>query len=208
MEEGVRIQSGDISLEGLLDRTEGNKGVVVTHPHPLYGGDMRNNVVEAIAGSYQKAGYTTLRFNFRGVGGSQGAHDNGEGEQVDVRAALGYLRGLGVGTLHLAGYSFGVWVNARLLKDLPDIESSIMISPPIDFMDFSFLELNSKIRLIVTGERDDIASAEKIKRLAPVWNPDVSLHIIPGADHFYLGFTGELQKILDGFLAHMKKSYG
>lgn len=201
MEEQIRFQSGELQLEGLFGRREGARGVVVTHPHPLYGGEMRNNVVQTIMEAYQGAGFSTLRFNFRGVGKSQGTYDNGDGEQEDVLSALEYLRKRGVERLHLAGYSFGVWVNAKVLGRLNDVEKLVMVSPPVDFMDFSFLETNPKIGLVVTGGRDDIAGPERVRQLAPTWNPVAQLDILPGADHFYLGFENELRRILETFLA-------
>ena len=106
-EKQIRFLSGDIEIEGLLYSSEGNKGVVITHPHPLYGGNMYNNVVKALVRIYQLAGYSTLRFNFRGVGLSKGTYGNGIGEQEDVRAALLYLAQEGKQSLDLAGYSFG-----------------------------------------------------------------------------------------------------
>ena len=80
-EEMININSGTVGIEGLLNNLPGEKGVVVTHPHPLYGGDMHNNVVEAVCRVYKQNGYSTLRFNFRGVGRSKGVFDDGNGEQ-------------------------------------------------------------------------------------------------------------------------------
>ena len=90
-ENRVFIRTEALQLEGLLESVAGDAGVVVTHPHPQYGGDMHNNVLDAIVKAYRKNGYSTLRFNFRGVGASQGAFDNGIGEREDVRAAIAYL---------------------------------------------------------------------------------------------------------------------
>ncbi|RLJ02607.1 MAG: alpha/beta hydrolase, partial [Candidatus Aenigmatarchaeota archaeon] len=111
-EEKVFFQAGDVKIEGMLYNAPGEKGAVVTHPHPLYGGDMHNNVVETVVQAYREKGYATLRFNFRGVGRSTGSYDEGIGEQEDVRAALAYLTGTGKTSIDLAGYSFGAWVNA------------------------------------------------------------------------------------------------
>ena len=83
-EELIFFMAGDIKIEGLLQTKPGDKGVVITHPHPLYGGSMHNNVVESLVQVYQQAGYATLRFNFRGVGGSAGQYDNGVGEVDDL----------------------------------------------------------------------------------------------------------------------------
>ena len=88
------IRENYIKIEGLLSDIPGNQGVVITHPHPLYGGDMHNNVVQAILNAYSANDFSTLRFNFRGVGGSTGEYSEGIGEQEDVGAALRYMKGL------------------------------------------------------------------------------------------------------------------
>ena len=139
-EERITISSGDLSLEGLLSRGESDRGVVISHPHPLYGGEMRNQVVGIIQEVLAGKGWTTLRFNFRGVGRSQGEYDEGVGEQEDVRAAVRYLKELGIKEIFLAGYSFGAWVNAQAALDLPEVAGSILVSPPQAMMDFSFLK--------------------------------------------------------------------
>ena len=87
-EEPVFFMSGTLQIQGLLQTKPGDKGVVITHPHPLYGGSMHNNVVESLVHAYQQAGYATLRFNFRGVGSSQGKYDDGQGEQEDVKISI------------------------------------------------------------------------------------------------------------------------
>ena len=196
MEQPVSISCGSITLEGLLRPGDPERGVVVTHPHPLYGGDMHNHVVQTVITAYAKAGFTTLRFNFRGVGRSQGKHDSGLGEQEDVKQAAAELLRRGVRTLHLAGYSFGTWVNARALDEIPEVAEVIMVSPPVDFMDFSFLKDRPRIRLVITGERDDIAGAAHVAELITQWNPDASFHVIPGAEHFYGMHTDALEAIL------------
>jgi len=199
-EKSVVFESGDLKLEGLLDRAEGDAGVVITHPHPQYGGSMQNNVVESLVKSYGKAGYTTLRFNFRGMGRSEGHYDEGVGEQADVRGAVAYLKGLGMASVDLAGYSFGAWVNAQAIGNLNDVARMIMVSPPVNFMDFSFLQYTPGIQLIIAGSRDDIAPPDMIQKMLPKWNKDSAFHIIQGADHFYWGETGEIESIVGGFL--------
>jgi len=88
MKKTTTFISDRFEIEGRLTEGDQQKAVVITHPHPLYGGDMHNNVVDTVSYAYQKNGYTTLRFNFRGVGGSQGSYSDGIGEQEDVRAAV------------------------------------------------------------------------------------------------------------------------
>jgi len=199
-EKSVVFESGDLKLEGLLDRAEGDAGVVITHPHPQYGGSMQNNVVESLVKSYKKAGYTTLRFNFRGMGKSEGHYDEGVGEQADVRGAVAYLKDLDMTSVDLAGYSFGAWVNAQTIGDLNDVARMIMVSPPVNFMDFSFLQYTPGIQLIIAGSRDDIAPPDMIQKMLPQWNKDSAFHIIQGADHFYWGETGEIESIVGDFL--------
>jgi len=199
-EKSVVFESGDLKLEGLLDRAEGDAGVVITHPHPQYGGSMQNNVVESLVKSYGKAGYTTLRFNFRGMGRSEGHYDEGVGEQADVRGAVAYLKDLGMTSVDLAGYSFGAWMNAKTIEDLDDVVRMIMVSPPVNFMDFSFMQYTPKIQLVIAGSRDDIAPPDMIQKILPQWNKDSAFHIIQGADHFYWDQTGKIESIVGDFL--------
>jgi alpha/beta superfamily hydrolase len=165
---------------------------------------MYNNVVETICMVYQEKGYSTLRFNFRGVGQSEGGYDEGNGEQDDVEAALAYFSGLGKKDLDLAGYSFGAWVNALGLNKYQWVKRVVMISPPVNLLDFSSLSYNKKIKLVITGSKDGIADFKSIKDLLPLWNPEAIFRIIQGADHFYWGQTGDLEKILYEFLEQDK----
>jgi alpha/beta superfamily hydrolase len=199
-EERVFIPSKGLKLEGLMDGAPGKEAVVVTHPHPVYGGQMHNNVVESLVRVYRRQGYGTLRFNFRGVGQSEGTYDNGDGEQDDVRAALEYLYGMGKISIDLAGYSFGAWVNARGLNSFSHVKRLIMISPPVNFMDFSFLEYNPMIRLVITGSDDVLAPSAIIEKMLQVWNPEAEFNIIQGADHFYWGKSGEIESAVESFL--------
>jgi alpha/beta superfamily hydrolase len=199
-EENIIINSGRIRLEGIIKIQQGDRGVVVTHPHPLYGGNMHNNVVEAICNAYQEKGYSTLRFNFRGVGQSEGGYEEGIGEQDDVRAAIDYISGLGKEEIDLAGYSFGSWVNALGINRYEKVKRAIMISPPVDLMDFSCLIDNPKIRLVITGSEDDIADYRSVEDKISSWNREAIFKVIKGADHFYWGSTADLQKTIAEFL--------
>lgn len=201
MEEKITISSGRNPLEGLWQAGNGGRGVVITHPHPLYGGTMRNPVVETIQAAYQLNGYATLRFNFRGVGGSQGRFDNGIGEQDDVRAAIASVQAKGADAVDLAGYSFGAWVNAGLVAAGGlGIASMLMVSPPVGFIEFDNVGTLSCLKMVVTGSQDDIAPAAQIHDLLPVWNPNAQFEIIDGCDHFYAGYLDKLQTILTSYL--------
>jgi len=192
----ITFMSGIYQLEGLFRQSTSGKGVVITHPHPLYGGDMHNSVVTAMTQVYQQHDYTTLRFNFRGTGNSQGTHADGLGEEEDVRAALAHLADFGIRHLNLAGYSFGAWVNAHLACQHDGIEAMVMVSPPAAFMDFGSIAGLDCLNLIITGSRDEIAPSGLINQLIPKWNPQARFEIIEGADHFYGGYLDRLQAVL------------
>ncbi len=157
---------------------------------------MHNNVVMAVTRVYQKMGYTTLRFNFRGVGTSQGSFSEGVGEQADVRAAITYLTDLGMKQIDLAGYSFGAWVNGHLNCTRAGIANMVMVSPPVAFIEFDSVSTIDCLKLIVTGSRDDIAPAEMIRQSYPEWNAAAHFEVINGADHFYGGYEDRLEEIL------------
>ena len=199
VEEPVVFESTNIKIEGLFCSMPGDRGVVITHPHPLYGGNMYNNIVESLVRVYQLVGYTTLRFNFRSVGSSEGEYDNGVGEREDVKAALHYLIQRGKKVLDLAGYSFGSWVNALAISEVDTVDRMVMISPPVAFMDFNSVGPTPQIQFVVAGNQDQIAPPEVIKNLLPAWNPRAHLEVIDGADHFYVGYTGKLESLLAAY---------
>jgi alpha/beta superfamily hydrolase len=196
MEEKVCFRSGELELEGLFERGRTNRGVVITHPHPLYGGDMHNPVVEAIRRAYRMKGVATLRFNFRGAGGSEGQHDNGVGEQDDVLAALSFLTENGFQPVDLAGYSFGAWVDALTLQGEGRSENLVMVSPPVGFIDFASIGRLPGLRLVVSGSRDEMAPPDTIRQMLPTWNPSTHFDIIDGSDHFYGRYTRQLEDVL------------
>lgn len=196
MAERITFLSEEYEIEGLLNQKDEKKGVVVTHPHPLYGGDMNNLVVESIVHVYHMKGYSTLKFNFRGVGRSQGTYDNGLGEQKDVLSALSFLADMGMERIDLAGYSFGAWVNAHALQKDTLTKQMIMVSPPVGFMDFKSIVTMNALKFVVTGNRDDIAPADVIEKMMSTWNPDARFEVIDGADHFYGGYLNQLESVL------------
>jgi alpha/beta superfamily hydrolase len=195
-EERITFQSDGLRIEGLLGRQPGERGVVITHPHSLYGGTMYNQVVESLVRVYQNKGFTTLRFNFRGVGESEGTYGEGRGEKEDVISALRYLYRLEKSAIDLAGYSFGAWVNAHLTPSEFSVSNMIMVSPPVAVLDFSFLTSDQRIKAVVAAGRDDIAPADHISRLMATWNPAALFEVIDGADHLYSGKIEILESVL------------
>ena len=200
MEENVEFQSQGCRIQGLVDRGTGPVGVVITHPHPRFGGDMYNPVVASIANVYRRKGATTLRFNFRGVGASEGSYDNGVGEGQDVIAAVDWLRRQGSDPIDLAGYSFGAWVNAHIAHRAGDIQRLIMVSPPVAFMGFEAGLKLPRLCLVVSGNRDEIAPPDAIRDLMAQWHAGARFEEIRGADHFYFGRFRELEAVLEGNL--------
>jgi uncharacterized protein len=200
MEERIVFNSDNNLLEGFLDFHSVEKGVVVTHPHPLYGGDMSNMVVELMIASFRSKGFSTLRFNFRGVGGSQGSFSNGVGEAGDVCAAVEYLKAKKIQQVVLAGYSFGAWVNAYVKCDNVTFEKMVMVSPPVAFMDFTPARSIDKLNLVITGSRDEMAPPEQINKILPLWNRSADFKIIDGADHFYWDHFKTLDRVLTSYI--------
>lgn len=196
MEEKISFISDGFSIEGLFTLKSPENGVVISHPHPLMGGDMNNYIVETIKDAYLKNGYSVLRFNFRGAGRSQGEFDNGDGEKNDTLAAIEFLRNKGIKNIDLAGYSFGSWVNSRVMSGYDGIKRMVMVSPPVDFIDFSPVVSVPSLSLVITGEHDEYASPEKVRGLIDSMNPDAEFIIIDDADHFYGYQVNELKEEL------------
>lgn len=196
MEKKVFFKSGDLSLEGLVDKAASDKGVIITHPHPLYGGDMQNYVVQSIKKVYREKEYTTFRFNFRGAGASQGNYDNDQGEQEDLRAALSFIVSTGIKHIELAGYSYGAWINSLVACKDASIKNILLVSPPVAFIDFTPVTSIPGLKLVITGTLDDYAPPDLLEKTLPLWNPKATIEIISGADHFYGGYTKKLESVL------------
>ncbi|MBK9953191.1 MAG: alpha/beta hydrolase [Candidatus Competibacteraceae bacterium] len=185
VEQPVSFAAGSLRLEGRLCQMAGLKAALITHPHPLYGGDLDNPVVGVIAAAYQRRGYTTLRFNFRGVNASEGQYADGPGERDDVRAAATYLAERDKIVTDLAGYSFGAWINLTLAPPLASARRQLLVAPPLAFLDFSNLPEPVAEWLVIVGERDEFAPPARLREWLRRWQPTARLHVLPGTDHFY-----------------------
>ncbi len=189
MEETVEIKVGAVALEARLAAPPAPAGgVTLCHPHPLYGGDMDNPVVVRAAEVCHDAGLATLRFNFRGVGGSGGTHGGGEGEQEDVLGALALLeKALGpAAPLGVIGYSFGAWVGGRVACAQGRVSGVVLIAPPLTAYDFGFLRGCRKTLLLLAGSRDPYCPRKEFEALA-AGIPGASARVIEDADHFFFG---------------------
>jgi len=188
-EQPVSLSVGaDLSLEALLAIPDApSAGVVICHPHPLYGGDMDNPVVVRVQEVCAGLGLATLRFNFRGVGGSGGAHGDGVGEQDDARAALEILaRTTGGAPTAIAGYSFGARIAALVACGDPRIGGLTLIAPPLGMYDFACIESVRAPTLMVAGTADSYCPAPDFARLSARL-PSATAVSIEGADHFFFG---------------------
>ena len=153
------------------------------------------NVVEAVVRAFVAKNFTTLRFNFRGVGASTGNYDEGEGESRDIIAAYQYLKQGGLPQVYFAGYSFGAWVGAKTMETHDKIFSySIFISPPNNYFAFNFKSIEDKLDLIIYGDKDKFSDIGRIKK--QIKKIDITIEKINGADHFYWGKEKEIEDIL------------
>ena len=199
MEEHLHIKAGEISLEARFIPGAVPAGVVITHPHPLYGGSMNNNVVWTAARAFGDRGWSTLRFNFRGVGQSTGVYGEGLGEVEDAICAVAFLASRVTGSCFLVGYSFGAWVSARALLTGLKVAGAVLIAPPIAFMDLAFLPQTPGLSLIVVGDQDDLCPLADLENLCRDRQPPVDLRVVSGADHFFGGREEELYRILKDY---------
>jgi hypothetical protein len=192
--ERVTIES-DCLLEGAFRDKNRHAGVVICHPHPLYGGDMRNNVVGAIEEGFSSQGYSTLIFNFRGVGRSTGEYDEGEGEVRDALAALQYLgkRLEENARTILAGYSFGAWIVSRAALDTTEnFDGLFLVSFPLVVYKSDYLKDFDKKMYFIGGTDDDIAPIDDLLALyRGLTVKDKFLKVIT-TSHFYAGKEAEI----------------
>jgi len=197
-EKEVIFPCGELLLEGRLGLPESHgpfPAVVVCHPHPLYGGSMDNNVVNSLCEALVRASIASFKFNFRGVGRSQGTHSQGAGEQEDVAAAISYVSNLtevDSERTGLAGYSAGAeYAYPVGIKD-ERVKALALISPPVAVSDFESLKDCLKPKLLISGGRDDITPVSQFLQFCQGLPEPKEYHIIEAADHFWWGHEKSL----------------
>ena len=196
-EKPVTFRSGDLTLEGILHLPEGGPvgAGIVCHPHPLYGGSMYNNVVDAVVEAMGRRNWAALRFNFRGVGGSEGEHSGGEGEAEDALAALACVTreiGLPRESVVVAGYSFGAMATVIAAPKLGDLAALLLVALPLRMADLDALTQFKGPILLAAGDMDSYCPAADLKRLSEKIGARAQVRIIEGADHFFGGREDEL----------------
>lgn len=164
---------------------------LILHPHPQFGGTMNNRVVYNLHYTFFDMGFTVMRFNFRGVGRSQGEYDDGIGELSDAASALDYLQSLNPNSKHcwVAGFSFGAWIGMQLLMRRPEITGFVSASPPANMYDFSFLAPCPSSGLIINGSVDKVAppadTETLVKKLHDQKGITITHEVLDGAGHFF-----------------------
>ncbi len=193
------------ALEALLEvpaSYSGGVAAVLCHPHPLYGGTMRNKVVARMAQALLDCGLAALRFNFRGVEASEGTHDAGRGEVLDACAAVDYLmRTLAPRRLLLGGFSFGAWVAARAAAPCgaeSELIGLLSVGTPADLYDYGFLAALYLPVFFVHGDADTVCAPAAVGPLAHEGGRSRSLVLVKGADHFFTGRLKVLQEVIRG----------
>jgi alpha/beta superfamily hydrolase len=200
-ERKVMIPFGEGFLEALYRPASSGEDLpaaaLLCHPHPEFRGSMHNRIVYHATRVCNELGLPTLRFNFRGVGLSDGTFDMGFGEKEDARAGYRFLRreypGLRVVTL---GYSFGAHIGFQLGCEEHGVAAMVGFGMPVDIMDFSFLESCEKPKLFIHGTRDEFGSPSLLRSFAATWSGENRLAFIKGADHFFLDRVEEVRDVL------------
>jgi hypothetical protein len=204
--ETSRLQTLDLPgpvgrLECLLQEREGVAPAflaVVCHPHPLYGGTMHNKVTHRAATTLHARGAAVLRFNFRGVGKSEGTHDKGRGEMQDTLALLDWLRRRHRSAeVWLAGFSFGSWVASRAAAAEAAVKRLIMLAPPVHTQTFEEMRSYAVPKLVIQGTADEVCKPENLARVFPTWADPKRLESVEGASHFFDRRLAELGSAIE-----------
>ncbi|MGX1196614.1 alpha/beta hydrolase [Parvibaculum sp. MBR-TMA-1.3b-4.2] len=179
---------------------------LVLHPHPQFGGTMNNSVTLALFQTFLERGFSVMRFNFRGVGRSQGTFDSGIGELSDAASALDWLQAQNpdAGQCWIGGFSFGAWIAMQVLMRRPEIEGFISVAPQANMYDFSFLAPCPSSGLILNGGADQVAPQADVQKLVERLKTQKGITIehqtIDSANHFFEKHLNELVDVVGGYL--------
>ena len=206
----VTLPCGELTLEGML-HLPGSPApyacVVVCHPHPLYGGDMENNLVVALCFTLCENEIAALRFNFRGTGRSEGSFGGGVAEQEDVKAAISFVASredvdpAGIG---LCGYSFGA-IPSFLGLPPEQVQAIAAISPPISLSPLHGLKESSKPKLLISGSEDNFTPLQAFDAFFESLSKPKKRKVITGADHFWSGHEDKVAEVVSSFFVETLK---
>ncbi len=186
---------------------------VVLHPHPLYGGTMNNKIVYHLYHAFVRHGFSVMRFNFRGVGRSQGTYDEGIGELSDAASALDWLQQQNpeASTCWIGGFSFGSWIAMQLLMRRPEIEGFLTVAPPANLYDFSFLAPCPSSGLIIQGNRDEIVPHEDViklkEKIITQKGRVVDYTEVNNADHYFRNQLDELNSVVHEYMTGRRAEF-
>ncbi len=181
---------------------------IVLHPHPQFGGTMNHQIVYQLYYAFVHRGFSVLRFNFRGVGRSQGSFDHGSGELSDAASALDWAQTINpeARSCWIAGFSFGAWIGMQLLMRRPEIEGFISVAPPANLYDFSFLAPCPSSGLIIHGDKDAVVPAKDVTGLVEKLKTQkgiiIDQKVVPGANHF---FDNKIEPMMQTVTAYLDK---
>jgi alpha/beta superfamily hydrolase len=179
---------------------------IILHPHPQFGGTMNNQVVYHLYYTFMRRGFSVLRFNFRGVGRSEGVFDNGPGELADAATALDWMQTVNqdAPSCWIAGVSFGAWIAMQLLMRRPEIEGFISVAPPANLYDFTFLAPCPSSGLMINGANDRVVPTQSVATLVDKLKTQKGIVIehqtVPDANHFFDGQMDGLIETVDSYL--------
>lgn len=197
-----------VTSDGLLATGAGTAiraAVVLGHPHPQFGGTMHTKGIYHTAKGLSRIGCAVLRFNFRGVGKSEGTFDEGQGEREDFRAALDFMAGrFPDAPLWAGGMSFGSWIGLNVGAQDPRVSLLLGVASPVNKWDFSAVETSSKPKFFIHGEMDEICGFRDINAFYARCADPKELIIIDGSDHLFNGVVGEVADAVEELLADWK----
>lgn len=179
---------------------------LMLHPHPQFGGTMNNQIVYNLYYAFQERGFSVLRFNFRGVGRSQGFFDNGPGELADAASALDWvqLQNPDSRSCWIAGVSFGTWIAMQLLMRRPEVDGFICVAPPANLYDFNFLAPCPSSGLVISGDKDKVVPSASVGELSVKTKTQKGIKIehkvIEGANHFFADQLEELKGLVGSYV--------
>jgi alpha/beta superfamily hydrolase len=204
----VIFNGPDGRLEGRYHHVEDETAPIalILHPHPQFGGNMNHKLVYNMFQLFKARGFAVLRFNFRGVGRSQGEYDQGIGELSDAASALDWMQQIkpDAQACWIGGYSFGAWIGMQLLMRRPEVEGFISVSPPANMFDFSFLAPCPSSGVIVHGTDDDVVPEADVLKLVEKLKTQkgitIDYQLIEGASHFYEKEMAEVDQITGDYV--------
>lgn len=209
----------DIIMNGPEGRLEGRyyhskdaqaPTAMMLHPHPQHGGTMNNRIVYTMFHAFVKMGFSVLRFNFRGVGRSQGSYADGEGELADATSALDWLQSVNENASQcwVSGFSFGAWIGMQLLMRRPEINGFISVAPPANMFDFGFLAPCPSSGLFLQGAQDDLVPEASVGRLVEKLNAQkgisIDYRLDPHAGHY---FENQMEQVESHIQDYVRKRF-